>query len=697
MKKQSIILCSKCLKEKKYIMPRYSINMEKNDIEYICKNHDILSESDLYDIQLTDKIKNLLSKCNLHNDTNFCAWCEKCSKNICPICIGEELKKNHNYIFYDSLMTENDNYIFYKTKISFMTSFLEEIKKYYVDVKNYKKEIILLEKIIECNQNCSNLFFSFNIINYQVIINMKANMNVLLENYEKYESMSNKKYSVFLSFIKGKEINDINQKKIDINFSNFTSNILLFNSELYDEENDENITDYHNNVIIFISEDLKENRFNQKERSLKIYDLNGNLLNKINVTNLGYEKILQYKSNILLVFYKEYIQAFISFYIFSSDFKNYAHVEEIYLNSLIGLNITNYYHSYISLCSFSSEDNIVKIDKNKILLFYSYRVYFIEINDDLIFKNKQYYKSKNQNEIKLDKNLEIIQDFTHNYYLKVIPIYSRDVNNKGISNFLKLKFKAELSRKDELKLKHTVDAKKIIYEKNLAHFNSNDNVNDFECKDKYNIKLKYFKTNDYSLDQFQFFKKYFYDNKQAWNIIKRIKIYGELIKVDNDEYSQRYSRNFIISPKDVETLLKNEAHHFDLDYCYSTNYILFLLNNTIYQINYNTLESIIIYELDFSFNKENILSQYYLVNIIHYYQKDLQKIVELILFKNTGKNQVFPYYFDCHELKSIKPFTFPNFMKITELNFFESSNNVMKNSLDFERLLVDSDELIIFK
>lgn len=79
-------------------MPKYSINAEKNDIEYICKNHNILSESDLYDIQLTDKIKNLLCKCHLHNDANFCAWCEECSKNICPICIGEELKKKHDYI-----------------------------------------------------------------------------------------------------------------------------------------------------------------------------------------------------------------------------------------------------------------------------------------------------------------------------------------------------------------------------------------------------------------------------------------------------------------------------------------------------------------------------------------------------------------------------------------------------------------------
>lgn len=190
-------------------------------------------------------------------------------------------------------MTKNDNFIFYKTKIS-----LEEIKKYYVDVKNYQKEITLLENIIECNQNCSNLFFRSNIKNYQAITNLKVNMNVLLENYEKYESISNKKYSVFLSIIKGKEINDINQKKIDINFSNITSNMLLFNSELYDEGNYENNTDYHKNVIIFISDYLKESQLYGKEQSLKIYDLNGNLLNKIKVPDLNYEKILQYKSNI---------------------------------------------------------------------------------------------------------------------------------------------------------------------------------------------------------------------------------------------------------------------------------------------------------------------------------------------------------------------------------------------------------------
>lgn len=219
------------------------------------------------------------------------------------------------------------------------------------------------------------------------------------------------------------------------------------------------------------------------------------------------------------------------------------------LKSFIRQRSFDFFSPYISLCSFSSEDNIVKIEKTKILVFCSYRVCFIEVNDDLIFKNKQYYKYKNQNENKFDEFFKIIPDFTLDNYLKVIPIYSRDINNKGISNLLKLRFKAELSPQDELLLKNTVDTEKIIYEKNLAHFNSNDYVKDFVFYDKYNINLKYFKAKDNKLGQFQFLKKYFYDNKQVWEIIKRIKIYGELIKVDIDEYSQGYSKNLLLLQK----------------------------------------------------------------------------------------------------------------------------------------------------
>ena len=143
-------------------------------------------------------------------------------------------------------------------------------------------------------------------------------------------------------------------------------------------------------------------------------------------------------------------------------------------------------------------------------------------------------------------------------------------------------------------------------------------------------------------------------------------------------------------------------NHCEIIYSYSKNYLLFLLNNKIYQIEvFNYHQVTTIYQLDINFTKELNLNQpqYCFINVIHYYNKDLKKIEELFLFniKNSNKKNVYPYFWNNHEFKSIKSFILPYFIDIIQLNFFESSQNVLKDSLITERILVNSDSLIIFK
>ena len=82
-----VILCKKWLENNEYFIPIFYLNNSK-EIEYKCsKNH-------IDDIEyqvLTEELILKLSQCNdkEHLDNyqgqthNYCAWCEKCGKNLC--------------------------------------------------------------------------------------------------------------------------------------------------------------------------------------------------------------------------------------------------------------------------------------------------------------------------------------------------------------------------------------------------------------------------------------------------------------------------------------------------------------------------------------------------------------------------------------------------------------------------------------
>ena len=74
--------------------------------------------------------------------------------------------------------------------------------------------------------------------------------------------------------------------------------------------------------------------------------------------------------------------------------------------------------------------------------------------------------------------------------------------------------------------------------------------------------------------------------------------------------------------------------------------------------------------------------------------EDLGKIEELILLKY--ENYVYPYFLNNHEIARIKEFNLPEFKEIIEINFLESSNSALTDSLIAKRILVSKDSIIIF-
>ena len=99
---KEVILCNKCYKNKEYFIPLFQRNKDTNNIEYKCSLCGSLKDEDIIEVNLDEKLLNLLKNCQCekHENNIFCCWCDKCKKNLCFLCIINELKKiiNMNYL-----------------------------------------------------------------------------------------------------------------------------------------------------------------------------------------------------------------------------------------------------------------------------------------------------------------------------------------------------------------------------------------------------------------------------------------------------------------------------------------------------------------------------------------------------------------------------------------------------------------------
>jgi hypothetical protein len=391
--------------------------------------------------------------------------------------------------------------------------------------------------------------------------------------------------------------------------------------------------------------------------------------------------MIQYQSNILLLYnsFKFY------FIIFSPDFKN-GEVVELDLFAIKALFNFDMRRN-IPICSFNYKKKIFKIFENKIALFENNNILVIKLNNNLVLGNIKNYKH-NENINNSDYNLykfELILDLNKERkkkYIDCIPIYYAGTEEKGIKNWFTITFNAKLDVKnivEELKLSPLLStdpietdiiSNKLVFIKNFNILKNNQVINDnliLECKNNlydYNKVVK--------LDE-------------IYTAVENKIIISVEVERNDRDFIFINKFEFNLSRSEIKYLLKSEINYLDLVYMYSKNYLLFIMNDKIYQIDDINNQVITIYNIDINFyNLENIIK--FDICTVHYYMKDLKKIEELILLKY--RDYVYPYYLDNHEITQIKEFNFPEFKEIIEVNFFESSNSTLTDSLNSKRILV---------
>ena len=706
--KDRILLCSTCFKQGKYIIPFFLNDEKENELIYKCYKHNIINENNIYCITLTDKLKIKLNECLIHKGEIFCGWCEECDNNICQVCVGEELtKKNHSFILYNSVVSKNFEKESINSQIILLKDNLRKLKIYYEDVVEYEKDIKYLEKQINIIEFCYNLFFEQNIINYQILLNLKLNLEDSPKSFKKFQLMYEKRYLVFLSFIEGKYAKEIKSKKVNVpeinEFSNNNFNDLLYEFALLDKKKVEKLKNKKNNYYILIlnsslyDDEIKDYSQNENNKNilillsyscdiLHVYDMNGNLINSILIQRLGlFSKsfcMIQYQSNIVLL-YNSFNFYFI---IFSPDFKNYEFaildlsvIDRLYMFDM---------RKYIPICSFDYKKKIIKIIENKIAIFENHNIVVIKFNNNLIFKDKKYYKhkkNKNNNDYNPFK-IELIVDLHEQRkrkYIDCIPIYYTGTEEKGIKNFLTITFNAKLDIKnivEELKLSPLFSTQPIetdILSSKLVFIKDFDIVKNNQVVDQNSLFENRNNLYDYN-------KEVKLEEKLYTAVENKIIISVEVEKNDRD-FKLINKFEFNLPRSEIIYLLKSQINYINLVYMYSKNYLLFIMNDKIYQIDDINNQVITIYNIDINFNK---IDKFIKFNIctVHYYIKDLKKIEELILLKY--RDYVYPYYLDNHEITQIKEFNFPEFKEIIEVNFLESSNSTLTDSLNSKRILV---------
>jgi hypothetical protein len=325
-----VILCKKCLEKGEYYIPLYYLS-ESKKIEYTCSKNHLIEEGDICYKILTKKLFISLSECTdkQHKNnyqgqsSNFCAWCEKCGKNICQVDLAKDLKRNHDYLLFMHIMPDSQYIITVKEKLNKLKDLIE---KYNTLCPDAKEEINYLKKTFERNYMNFDLYYNKKILNYQTINNIIFNSCDDFNNksFELYENIfMQKRYKFFYKEILDKKhVNDIN--KIDIRVK------LLINEEI--------IIFNNKNEIYFAI-------YNSGFNYIIIYDNKGNKINQISLFFLLYDPYLMVYNNILFT-YDHYKIVIIYF---SENFKTneilnlYLDYKQIEINDLNNFDIGNFF------------------------------------------------------------------------------------------------------------------------------------------------------------------------------------------------------------------------------------------------------------------------------------------------------------------------------------------------------------------
>ena len=395
-----VILCQKCYEKKKYAVVICKICKETNKLEYQCSKCDNLEEKDIVKVNFDENLKKILNNCGCkeHQDNSkFCAWCEESKENLCSLCIAEKLKKKEKYTLYMEFLFKIMTKQIYDRQIKKLESLFENYKIY---CQNNKAHISLINKIIFCAKLVFNNYFEEDIINYQTIKNVSLNLENLREDIDLIEYNF---YNIILSDILNKDESKISLKIFKLPFESNNLKLIPLNNE-FNNRNSNNNDDYFKKKII------KKNKnfalYNLEKNILYIYDINGNIINTIDLfilfKNNNKTEIIQYESNILL-FHKS---TFISIS-FSNNFQKYeTSLYNIIIESYLNAN-TNFNYDL------NSKLKLIKLNEKSVFLLYLCSVFLINFNE----------LQKNQT-IKLNNNLN------DDYIFDMIQIYDKDDENK---------------------------------------------------------------------------------------------------------------------------------------------------------------------------------------------------------------------------------------------------------------------------
>ena len=391
--KHSVLLCKKCLQDGEYLIPLYDKNESTKEIEYKCPTKHKITKNDIIYMKLDEYLKIKLIYCENHKENTFCAWSKDESKNLCFMEIGEHLANKKNYelfmdIYPDTQLKED---MYFET----IDSLKQLLKKYLDEFPNAIKEINYLKEIVPIIENSFCIFLKEKIVNYQTIKNISFSMKIMPSQKE-IESLKKQLliyiYGDLITETTKKEFKDINIKELNSEFEIYTEKIKQDEKNIkiipYIEENKQIFFAYHNNENLYnisMYKIIENNIFKTKKFEKKF---------NIEFTFVYNEKlIILLEKNALhfVSFSKDYtgiIKSSISIEDYLNNNNNINNDDEddllqIYDNHLMNNDFFGH-HIFDHHFHFNSYKNqLIKINKEEILLLYQNKAYLVTINDEL--------------------------------------------------------------------------------------------------------------------------------------------------------------------------------------------------------------------------------------------------------------------------------------------------------------------------
>ena len=429
VKDSFILLCNKCFEKGEYMIPIFYLNDSKK-VAYKCSKNHIINENDICKKKLTKQMIKSLNECTkekhkeYHQEisNNFCAWCDKCCKNLCQVDLGEDLKRNHNYLLFMEIIPnfqkENE-----EQKIKKLKDLLDQYIRLCPDEE---ENINYLKKTYERNLMNFDLYYEKKIINYQTINNILFNLNGDFDenSFEFYRNnlLKNSYKFLYKAFKNNKTSNEIKKNEINIDLK-FNEGIAIFN----------------NNNKIYIA--LQDGSRSQ----LKIFDDKGNTLNAISNLLFDSAYLMVYNNNTLVAY--NHNKIFIIF--FSEDYKSH-NILTLNLNYNLNSDIFSenlFYSKYKQKMIKTSLNYYFFLTKEKAYLLDIEKYFYEKIsqtinidiklissnNDNIIIANSAFYKNNNN----------ILEGIIYIYQTKNDRknIYKINMLNEKLENISEIKFK----------------------------------------------------------------------------------------------------------------------------------------------------------------------------------------------------------------------------------------------------------------